>query len=384
MNTIEKFNEHIVGSYGRQNVVFVEGKKSTLIDEDGKEYIDFGSGIAVNGLGISQDEWADEVCKQVKKLAHTSNLYYNVAQSNLAKMLCDRTGLDKVFFGNSGAEANEGAIKCARKYSFDKYGEGRYEIICLKQSFHGRTMATLSATGQDVFHTMFNPFLEGFKFATANDIQSIKDLVSSKTCGIMMELVQGEGGVIPLDKTFVKEVEKICNDNDLVLIIDEVQTGNGRTGTLYAFEQYDIKPDIVTTAKGLGNGLPIGAVMFSKKTSGVFTVGTHGSTFGGNPICCAGACKVLEQIDNKLLTEVKKKSELIFNTLLKCEKVKSVTGLGLMIGIEVDNANEIKEKCLQNGLVVLTAKTKLRLLPALTISYEELEKGLKILIEQLN
>ena len=372
--------ENIVNSYGRENVTFVSGKGSTLVDDTGREYIDFGSGIAVNGLGIADDKWVEAVTNQLKKIAHTSNLYYNEPCTLLAEMLTSRTGLKKVFFSNSGAEANEFAIKCARKYSFDKYGEGRYEIVTLKNSFHGRTMATITATGQDVFHTYFNPFLEGFKYAEAGNIEDLVAKSNDKTCAIMLEFVQGEGGVNALDKSYVQEVYELCKKNDWLFIADEVQTGNGRTGTLYAFEQYGVKPDIMSTAKGLAGGLPMGATLVGDKCEFVMSAGTHGSTFGGNPAVSAGAIEVLNRLTPEFLQKVSQKSKKIVDFLTKAKGVESVSGLGLMLGVKtVKDAKLVKAECLKNGLVVLTAKDKIRLLPALNISDEDIDKGLKIL-----
>jgi len=374
---------YIANTYARADVTFVSGKNSILVGDDGKEYIDFGTGIAVNGLGIAPDGWVEAVTKQLNALPHASNLYYTEPQSALAEILCKRTGMKKIFFCNSGAEANEGAIKCARKYAFDKKGSKNNEIITLVNSFHGRTMTTLSATGQDVFHDSFHPFPSGFKYVPANDYEAMAEAVNENTCAIMLELVQGEGGVMPLNKDYVQAVESLCSEKDIILIIDEVQTGNGRTGSLYAFQQFGITPDIVTTAKGLGNGLPIGAVMMGEKVKDVLVPGTHGSTFGGNPVACAGAIWVLNNITDELLLGVQRKSEYIKSRLLKCAKVKSVTGLGFMIGIECDDAKDVLRNCLERGLVVLTAKNKVRLLPALNIDEQTLERGLKILTEAL-
>ena len=308
-----------------------------------------------------------------------SNLYYTLPQAQLAHMLCAKTNMKKVFFANSGAEANEGAIKCARKYSHDKYNESRSEIITLVNSFHGRTITTLKATGQDVFHKNFYPFTEGFIYAKANDINDVLSKISDKTCAIMMELVQGEGGVLPLDKAFVKEVEKIAKEKDLILIIDEVQTGNGRTGYLYAYQGFDINPDIVTTAKGIGGGLPLGAILFNEKTEKVLGFGDHATTFGGNPIVTAGAISIIERLTPEFLDAVKLKGEYIMNFCKEIKNVESVSGMGMMIGVKCSKpAREIVSKCLENGLVVLTAKDKVRFLPPLNISSEELEEGLKI------
>lgn len=376
--------QNIVNTYGREDVTFVSGKGSILFDDNGKEYIDFGSGIAVNGLGVADDNWVEAVYAQLKKIAHTSNLYYNEPCAKLGEILTTRTGLKKVFFSNSGAEANEFAIKCARKYSFDKYGEGRYEIITLKNSFHGRTMATITATGQDVFHTYFNPFLEGFQYAEANDIEDLISKANDKTCAVMLEFVQGEGGVNALDKDYVQKVYDLCKKNDWLFIADEVQTGNGRTGTLYAYEQYGVLPDIMSTAKGLAGGLPMGATLVGDKCEFVMSAGTHGSTFGGNPAISAGAIEVLNRLTPEFLASVKKKSEMIIDRLQKMDGVESVSGLGLMLGVKTKkDAKMVKAECLKNGLVVLTAKDKIRLLPALNIKMEEIDKGLKILEKAL-
>ncbi|NCA66432.1 MAG: aspartate aminotransferase family protein [Clostridia bacterium] len=377
-----KDKKYIANTYARYDLMLQKGKGSALTGE-GREFIDFGGGIAVNIFGAADNEWIKAVCKQTKKLAHTSNLYYTEPCIELAELLCKKTGLKKVFFSNSGAEANECAIKCARKYSFDKYGDGRYEIITLNNSFHGRTMATLSATGQQHFHNYFFPFLEGFAYAEP-EIEDIVNKLSGKTCAIMLELVQGEGGVKVLTKDFVQAVDKLCKDKDILLIIDEVQTGNGRTGAMYAYMQYAIMPDIMTTAKGLGGGLPIGATLFAKKTENVLTSGSHGSTFGANPICAAGALSVMRRIDEKLLDEVCKKGEYIKTALLQLKKVKEITGLGLMLGVSIEtDAKEAVRQCMEKGLLLLTAKDKLRLLPALNISYGEIDKGLEILKEVL-
>lgn len=381
MNNIKLLDkENVVGTYGREDLVIVSGKGSTLISDEGKEYIDFGSGIAVNGLGVADTGWLKAVTEQAGKIAHTSNLYYNEPCAILASKLTERTGLKRVFFSNSGAEANEFAIKCARKYSFDKYGEGRYGIITLKGSFHGRTMATITATGQDVFHTYFNPFLEGFSYAEPNDIEDLISKADDKTCAVMLEFVQGEGGVNALDKDYVQKVYDLCKKNDWLFIADEVQTGNGRTGTLYAFEQFGVLPDIMSTAKGLAGGLPMGATLVGDKCVGVMTAGSHGSTFGGNPVCAAGAIEVLSRITPELLENVGKKSKKIVDAINKMKGVISVSGMGLMLGIKCEkDAKEVKAECLKKGLIVLTAKDKIRLLPALNISDEEIDKGLKIL-----
>ncbi|MBQ2715138.1 MAG: acetylornithine/succinylornithine family transaminase [Clostridia bacterium] len=376
IKTLDK--ENVANTYNRADLLIVKGHGCTVLDENGKEYIDFGSGIAVNSMGVTDDGWVEAVTEQVKKVAHTSNLYYSEPCARLASMLTERTGMKKVFFSNSGAEANEFAIKCARKYSFDKYGRDRYEIITLKGGFHGRTMATITATAQDVFHTYFDPFLEGFVYSEP-EIQDTLSKISDKTCAVMMELVQGEGGVNVLDVEYVQKVAEVCKEKDILLIIDEVQTGNGRTGTLYAYEQYGITPDILSTAKGLAGGLPLGATMVGNKCEFTMTAGTHGSTFGGNPVCASGGVYVLNSLTEEFLEDVKEKGKIIKERLLMLKGVKGVTGMGLMIGVSVDNAVEVKNKCLEKGLIVLTAKDKIRLLPALNISVEELNKGINIL-----
>ncbi|NLT63292.1 MAG: aspartate aminotransferase family protein [Clostridiales bacterium] len=373
-------NTYIANTYSRASFVAMSGKGALVRDEDGKEYIDLGSGIAVNSFGICDDEWTHAVEEQLHKIQHISNLYYTEPQARLAQMLCERTDMKKVFFGNSGAEANECAIKCARKYSSDKYGARRSTIITLIDSFHGRTMAALSATGQESMHVHFGPFLEGFKYAPANNFAALEALCDGTVCAVMLELVQGESGVNPLDKAYVDKVAALCAERDILLIVDEVQTGNGRTGSLYAYMQYGIKPDIVSTAKGLAGGLPLGCTMLGEKVENTLSAGTHGSTFGGNPICAAGAISIISRIDDALLEEVKKKGEYIKSELEKAPGVISVTGLGLMIGIETEkNAKDLALQCLQKGVIVLTAKSKLRLLPPLNIKQEELKKAIQIL-----
>ena len=352
-------------------------------DADGKEYIDLGTGIAVNGFGIGDDEWKQAVIAQLNKIQHTSNLYYSEPCALLAKELCLRTGMKKVFFSNSGAEANECAIKAARHYGQTKKGADCYTIITLKQSFHGRTITTLSATGQDVFHEYFTPMTEGFAYAEPNDLNSVKELIKvHKCCAVMIELVQGEGGVVALDPGYVTALAELVKEEDMLLVVDEVQTGNGRTGSLYAYMDYGITPDVVTTAKGLGGGLPIGATMLGERVENLFTAGMNGSTFGGNPVACAGALSILQRIDEKLLQEVKEKSAYIFNTLQGAKGVKSVSGKGLMIGIECEkDTGEVIEQCRQRGVLVIKAKHKVRLLPALNIPMEQLEKAINILKE---
>ena len=374
--------EYIVGTYARFPLEIVRGKGSLVYDENGKEYIDLGTGIAVNTFGVADDEITKAVTDQMNKFSHTSNLYYSEPCAKLAEQLCLRTGMKKVFFSNSGAEANECAIKVARKYAADKKGADYYNIITLKNSFHGRTITTLAATGQDVFHEMFTPLTEGFLYAEANDIASVEKLVKENKCAaIMFEVVQGEGGVNPLKKDFVSALNELAEKEDILLIADEVQIGNGRSGKLYGYMNYGITPDIVSTAKGLAGGLPLGATLLSEKVENVLTAGTHGSTFGGNPVCCSAALNVLGRIDDKLLDEVNAKSKLIFDTLSNAKGVKSVSGMGLMIGIETEkDSGEILAECMKNGVLVLKAKTKIRLLPALNIPDELLKKALEVIV----
>lgn len=384
MSITSNDKQFVANTYARFPIELVSGKGAILKDSNGKEYIDLGSGIAVNIFGVADDEWQKAVTHQLSVLPHTSNLYYSEPCSTLAELLCERTGMKKVFFSNSGAEANECAIKVARKYAFDKYGdESHSTIITLKNSFHGRTIATLKATGQDVFHTDFGPFPEGFVYAEANNFDDVKKFVDTDKCiAVMMELVQGEGGVCKLDENFVNSVAELVKEKDMLLIIDEVQTGNGRTGELYAYMHYGIQPDIVTTAKGLGGGLPIGATMLGENVENVLTYGSHGSTFGGNPVSCAGACNIIKRIDDKLLNEVKEKSAYIFSELEGAKGVKSVSGLGLMIGVETEKpAKEVANACIEKGVLVLTAKTKVRLLPSLNIDWDDLKKAIRILKE---
>lgn len=380
MNTKELDNQYVAHAYGRFDVALTKGQGSTLYDEDGKKYIDFGSGIGVTAFGINDPVWTKAVEEQLHRVQHTSNLYYTAPCAKLAQLLCEKSGMKKVFFGNSGAEANEGAIKLARKYSYDKYGAGRSTIITLVNSFHGRTITTLAATGQDSFHTVFDPFTPGFKYCPANDIEALQAAATDDVCTVLFECVQGEGGVNNLSPTFVRAIAKLAKEKDILIAVDEVQTGNGRTGTYFAYQQYGITPDIVTTAKGLGGGLPIGAVLFGEKLQDTMTPGSHGSTFGGNPVVAAGACSIVERIDDDFLSEVQRKSEKIRTALAKVKGVKSISGMGLMLGIETDKpAGEVAKACLANGLLILTAKTKLRLLPALNISDAELDEGLEIL-----
>ncbi|MBQ7412083.1 MAG: acetylornithine/succinylornithine family transaminase [Clostridia bacterium] len=373
--------QYVANTYARFDLEIVGGKGSRVYDDNGKEYIDLATGIAVNTFGIADDEWISAVSAQLAKFQHTSNLYYSSPCAILAKMLCEKTGAKRVFFGNSGAEANECAIKVARKWAQDTKGEEDYTIITLKNSFHGRTITTLMATGQDVFHKDFGPFPAGFAYAEANNAESVRKIVAEQTCcAIMMEMVQGEGGVLPLDKSFVEECVKIAKENDLLIIADEVQTGNGRCGTLYAYEQFGITPDIVSTAKGLGGGLPIGATMLFERVENTLNPGSHGSTFGGNPIACAGAISIISRLDEATLNGVKERSAYIFNSLNGAEGIKSVSGLGLMIGIETEkNSTEVLKACMENGILPIKAKTKIRLLPALNIPMEDLKRAIEII-----
>lgn len=382
LNTKEKDLKYIMHTYGRYDVALKSGKGAVAYDENGKKYIDVSSGIGVNSLGYCNDGWVEAVTKQAGTIQHMSNYFYSEQASNLAEKLCNLTGLSKVCFGNSGAEANECAIKIARKYSFDKYGEGRNGIITLKNSFHGRTVTTLSATGQDVFHNYFFPFTEGFSYVEADDMNALKNAVNKNTCAVMLELIQGEGGVNILDKDYVQSLVKFCNENDIHVIVDEVQTGIGRTGKLFAFENYEILPDLVTVAKGLGGGLPIGLCMCGEKLKDVMSPSTHGTTFGANPVVCAGANYVLDTITaDGFLDEVNKKGAYIEEKVLKFENVKNVRRMGLMIGIELEsgNAHDIAVKCVENGLLIITAKDLLRMLPPLVITYDEIDEALKIL-----
>ena len=376
---IKQESDYMMPTYARYPVALVSGKGVRVTDSDGKTYMDLGSGIGVNSLGYCDEGWVKAISGQAATLQHASNYYYQPVQTALAEALCKCAGMDKVFFTNSGAEANEAAIKLARKYSCDKYGENRNEIVTLANSFHGRTVTTLSATGQPDMHKHFFPFTEGFVFAEANNFADVLEKVSEKTCGIFLELIQGEGGVLPLSREFVKQVATLCEERDLLLMIDEVQTGVGRTGTFYCYEQYGVKPDVVTSAKGLGGGLPIGACLCSEKLSGVLSAGVHGSTYGGNPVACAGALEVVKRVgEENFLNIVAAKGMYIKNRLEEMENVAEVRSKGLMIGItlKTGSAKEAAKSCLEKGLLVLTAKENVRLLPPLTITYEELDEAL--------
>ena len=374
-------SENIMHTYARYDVCLTHGSGVYAYDDSDKKYIDVSSGIGVNSLGYCNPGWVKAVTEQASKIQHISNYYYSPVAGELAEKLTKATGLSKVFFGNSGAEANECAIKVARKYSFDKYGADRNRIVTLENSFHGRTIATLSATGQDVFHNYFFPFVDGFDYAKANDIESLLSKITDKTCAVMLETVQGEGGVNILKPDYLKEVRKICDERDILLIVDEVQTGVCRTGKLYGYMHSGIIPDIVTSAKGLGGGLPIGICMVGEKLSEVMGPSSHGTTFGSNPVVCAGANYIIDTVNNPdFIEEVNKKGEYIKEELLKIKGVKAVRQQGLMIGIEVeDNAGDIAKKCTENGLLIITAKTLLRMLPPLNITYDEIDEALSIL-----
>ncbi len=385
MNTKEKDLKYIMHTYGRYDVALAKGKGAVAYDEDGKRYIDVASGIGVNSLGFCDDGWVKAVTEQASTIQHMSNYFYCEQASNLAERLCTLTGLSKVCFGNSGAEANECAIKIARKYSFDKYGEGRNEIITLKNSFHGRTVTTLAATGQDVFHNYFFPFTEGFKYVDAEDMDALKNAVTDKTCAVMFELIQGEGGVNILDKAYVQELVSYCQSRDVLVIIDEVQTGVGRTGKLFAHQNYEVLPDLMTVAKGIGGGLPIGLCMCGEKLKDVMSPSTHGTTFGANPVVCAGANYVLDRVTTDgFLDEVEQKGAYLEEKLLSLDSVKSVRRMGLMVGIEIEeNAHDIAVKCVENGLIIITAKNLLRMLPPLVITNEEIDEAVQILDKTL-
>lgn len=379
----KKDNQYVANTYKRFPVTLTEGRGSVAKDPEGKEYVDFTSGIGVNCLGYADQGWADAVSEQAHKLQHTSNLYYTEPGAEAAERLCRYTGFSKVFFGNSGAEANEGALKVARKYGIEKHGPQCSTIISLNNSFHGRTITTLSATGQEVFHQYFFPFTEGFKFVDAGDIDGLRDAVDETVCGIMIELIQGEGGVVPVDEAFVKEAERLCREKDLVFVVDEIQTGIGRTGTFLCYEQFGVKPDVVSMAKGIAGGLPMGAFMMNEKTADVLGFGQHGSTFGGNPVACAASVYVLDRVMKpEFLEKVREKGEYLKEKLEALDEVEFVTGLGLMRGAELRSglqAGQVAAKCAEEGLLVLTAKTRLRFLPPLTITRGEIDRGVAIL-----
>ena len=371
---------YIANTYDRYDPVLVSGQGSIVFDDAGRRYIDMGTGIAVNAFGVADPVWAAAVAEQAGRIQHACNKYYTGPQALLAERLCARTGMRKVFFGNSGAEANECALKVARKYGSDRYGTARPNIITLENSFHGRTIATLAATGQAAMHQHFGPFPDGFRYAPAGDVAALERLFDGTVCGMLIELVQGEGGVNVLDPGYVRAVERLCRENDALFMIDEVQTGNGRTGTLYAYQGYGVEPDVVTTAKGLAGGLPIGATLLGARAADVLKSGDHGSTFGGNPVCAAAALSILDRIDETLLADVRKKGAYLKETLSAAAGVKSVTGLGLMLGVEAEKpAADIVRRCMERGVLALTAKNKVRLLPALNIPFELLAEAAEII-----
>ncbi len=380
-NIFEIDNTFVASTYKRFPLNIVKGKGSLVYDEKGKEYIDMGSGIGVTAFGIADEEWVAAVTKQLTSLQHMSNLYYTDPCALLAQTLCEKTGFKKVFFSNSGAEANECAIKVARKYAQNTKGKDYYTIITLKNSFHGRTLTTLAATGQDVFHSQFTPLTEGFVHVPANDIAALEKAVkANKTAAVMLECIQGEGGVLPLDADYIKAARDICDKNDCLLIVDEVQTGNGRTGKLYSYMNFGIMPDVISTAKGLGGGLPIGATLLGEKVKDVFTYSDHGSTFGGNPVCAAGALNIINRLTPELLKQVKEKSEYIFNELNGAKGIENVSGMGLMIGIKtVRPVSDVIKECMEEGVLPLSAKDKLRLLPALNIDDDSLKRAIAVI-----
>lgn len=375
MSIMDMDKAYVAGTYKRFPVEIVSGKGSHAVDSNGKTYVDMGSGIGVTAFGYGDEAWKAAVCAQLDKVQHTSNLYYNAPCARLAKLLCEKTGMKKVFFSNSGAEANECAIKAARKYSAEKKGADCYTIVTLQNSFHGRTLTTLAATGQDHFHELYQPLTPGFVHVPANDIQALKDCVAKvKVAGILMEVVQGEGGVLPLTAEYLAAANKLAHEQDIPLMMDEVQIGNGRSGKLYGYMNFDVQPDIVSTAKGLGGGLPIGACLLGEKVQNVLGFGDHGSTYGGNPVCCAGGVSIISRLTDDFLAEVQKKSAYVFQTLTGAPGIESVTGLGLMIGVKpVAPAAEVVKACMERGVLCLTAKNKVRLLPALNIPMEDLK-----------
>lgn len=376
--------QYVMHSYGRFQVAIDHGKGATVWAVDGKEYIDFSAGIGVCSLGYGDPGWVEAVSTQAAKLGHISNLFYTEPYAKVAHKLCVRTGMSNVMFGNSGAEANEAMIKLARKYSFDRYGKGRGTVITLHNSFHGRTITTLAATGQDKFHNYFFPFTEGFRYADANDLDSVEAVAGHDVCAVMMELVQGEGGVLPLDLEFVQKVAELCAKRDWLLLVDEVQSGMGRTGSLFAFQQYHIQPDVVSFAKGIAGGLPFGGIMANEKCREVFSPGTHGTTFGGNPVAAAAACHVLDRMDDAFLAQVKEKGAYLRQAIeaMELSCLGKTRGLGMMIGIDVvgeQTNSQLAAKLIESGLLILTAGPGLRLLPPLTITQEEMDKGLSIM-----
>ena len=380
----ERDKQYVAGTYNRFPVEIVSGKGSVVYDSDGKRYIDLGSGIGVTAFGIADETWAAAVTEQLHTVQHMSNLYYTAPCSELAELLCQKTGMKKVFFSNSGAEANECAIKAARKYAAEKHGEDCFTVVTLRNSFHGRTLTTLAATGQEHYHELFQPLTPGFQHIDAGEgVQALKDLAAStKIAAVMIECIQGEGGVVPMDPGFVKGVADFCHAEDIILIVDEVQTGNGRTGKLYAYMNYGIQPDIVSTAKGLGGGLPIGATLLGEKVENVLGFGDHGSTFGGNPVACAGAVSILRRLDDAFLAEVREKSDMLFQAFRGAPGIESVSGMGLMVGLKTEKpAADVVRACIDKGVLCLTAKDKVRLLPALNIPEDVLLEAVRIILE---
>jgi len=380
MDYVTKDKTFIAHTYNRMPVVFHKGKGSVWYGEDGKEYIDLGSGIAVNAFGAADEVWAQAVSNQTRLLSHTSNLFYTSPQVRLAQALTKKTGMKKVFFCNSGAEANECAIKVARKF-----GGVRYKIASLNGSFHGRTLATLAMTGQDVFHTQFLPLPEGFINIPINNVKALEETLSDNMiCALMIEVIQGEGGIIPVDHSFLTRAQELCRLKKILLMVDEIQTGIGRTGAFFAYMHHGLSPDVVTTAKGLGGGLPIGACLMSEHVQDVLCTSDHGSTFGGNPICCAGALSVINRMNHKLYAQIKEKSDYIISELTEVPGVVQVTGLGLMLGVETNQSVQtVQKRCLEKGVLVLTAKNKIRLLPPLNIPWRPLRRGIQVLKESL-
>ena len=381
MNTFELDQAYVAPTYKRFPVEIVSGKGSLVKDANGKTYIDMGSGIAVTSFGIADDEWIATVEEQLHSVQHMSNLYYTSPCARLAEALCRRTGMSKVFFGNSGAEANECAIKIARKYAAEKKGAACSTIVTLENSFHGRTLTTLAATGQDHYHELYQPLTPGFAHIPVGDLDALKTLCADGTvAAVLIECIQGEGGVIPLDPAFASELESFLKKQDILLMVDEVQTGNGRTGSLYAYMNYGLHPDVVTTAKGLGGGLPLGACLMGDKVKDVFGYGDHGSTFGGNPVACAGALSILNRLTDSFLEDVRKKADLLRSLLENASGILSVSGMGLMLGLKTAKpAPEVVQICMENGLLCLTAKDKVRLLPALNIPDSLLRKAADII-----
>ena len=383
MNIQQIDRQYVAGTYNRFPVTIVSGRGSLLTDENGREYIDMGTGIAVNSFGVADAAWQAAVTAQLGRVQHTSNLYYTEPCARLAQMLCTRTGMRRVFFSNSGAEANECAIKAARKWAAENKGAEYSTIVTLRNSFHGRTLTTLAATGQDHYHELFQPLTPGFVHVAAGDAGELAAAFSRyKVAGVLIECIQGEGGVLPLDPEYARALARIVRENDAVLMVDEVQTGNGRTGRLYGYMHYGLEPDVVSTAKGLGGGLPLGATLLGERLQNVFGFGDHGSTFGGNPVCCAGAISILERIDDALLESVRSKGEYVRSALTGAPGIESVAGMGLMLGVKtVRPASEVVAECMRRGVLCLTAKDKVRLLPALNIPMDLLEKAVAVIRE---